>query len=195
MGCASTSHPQFLELVLFIRFTPVLATLTLVSLTTACGSSHNSGSQPAATAPAASISPATPTATIATGVNAAPPAEFAAVIAFDTTSSAIRYATVAKALVADALPSLLRPGHGGAEFIINTISSNSFDPASTKLAFHLPGLAPKPLKRASLPRPAEPDLSACHNPFNRSVCEAELNADHSAKVKASEEDEAAAERE
>lgn len=110
-------------------------------------------------------------------VQATPDDELAVVVLIDVTSSAIRFADEANAKVADGLPGLLRTGHGGTQFMLNTISANSFDPANGRLAFLVPGLPAQPVLGQAMARPAEPNLAECQqNPFKRTACEAELLA-------------------
>lgn len=181
----SSLNPRSLTLATFLSLASVVASY-------GCGSL---ASNPAVSRPA--DQPPTLTAGVAPApVDPTPDDEFAAVLALDATTSAIRFSDEAKHQVAVALPGLLRPGYGGATFAVNTITANSFDPGNSKLAFRIPGLPTMPARRTTLPRPRDLDLSPCQrNPFNRSACEAQLAAEHQEQLDAAFADEGAAERE
>ncbi|MFN0146546.1 MAG: hypothetical protein ACKVT1_08555 [Dehalococcoidia bacterium] len=179
MSSLSLSH---LALGVITTFAPVL-----VLGTTACADAQKSS---------ALIQPTpTPVAT-ATAPVVIPADELVVVSLHDVTSSAIRYQEEAKRLIADQLPLLPRPGHGGVQLVVGTITRNSFDPANTKLAVHIEGLAPKPERRTTARRPQAPDLTTCQrNPFGRQQCEAKLTSEYNTGLAAATADEAKAEGE
>ncbi len=137
----------------------------------------------------------TPTAT-RTAAPVIPSDEFVVYVLNDVTSSAIRFSDEGKRLVAAQLHQLLLPGHGGAQVVAATITSNSFDPINTKFASRFDGLPPKPSKRLSKSLPTTPDLSRCQkNPFNRQGCEATLAGAYQTELHLAFKDESKADEE
>lgn len=143
--------------------------------------------------PSAGLSP-TPTIATTTVSFTTPPAQLGVVMLADiTTSTKTSYVSGAMTLVADQLQQWLQPGHGGAQFVLSLIDHDSYDTANERLAFQFDGLPPKPVRRTTVPRPAQPDYASCQaNAFSRAQCEQHLTATYNTDLAKSTADEQAA---